>query len=70
MQRELDGLVDRLRERIRLRRYSLRTEQAYVDWVRRFARFHRQRSSSELTADDAGWTASSARSLPHACRSC
>ena len=52
MQRELDGLVDRLRERIRLRRYSLRTEQAYVDWVRRFARFHRQRSSSELTADD------------------
>jgi integron integrase len=52
MQRELDGLVDRLRERIRFRRYSLRTEQAYVDWVRRFARFHRQRSSSERTADD------------------
>jgi hypothetical protein len=29
-------LLDRVRERIRLKRYSIRTEQSYVQWVRRF----------------------------------
>src|SRR5579871_1159165 len=33
-------LLDRVRERIRYDHYSLRTEQAYVYWVRRFIRFH------------------------------
>lgn len=33
-------LLDQLRERIRYRHYSLRTEQAYVYWVRCFIRFH------------------------------
>jgi integron integrase len=34
-------LLDQMRERIRYCHYSLRTEQAYVFWVRRFIRFHR-----------------------------
>jgi integron integrase len=51
VQTELDRLLGRLRDRIRYRRYSLRTEQAYVDWVRRFVRFHGQRSPGELAAD-------------------
>jgi Phage integrase, N-terminal SAM-like domain len=29
-------LLDRLREKIRLKHYSIRTEEAYADWVRRF----------------------------------
>jgi len=29
-------LLDRLRDKIRLKHYSIRTEHAYVDWVRRF----------------------------------
>jgi integron integrase len=33
-------LLDQLRERIRFKHYSLRTEQAYVGWVRQFIRFH------------------------------
>ena len=33
-------LLDQLRERIRYLHYSLRTEQAYVHWVRAFVRFH------------------------------
>jgi len=33
-------LLDQLREAIRVRHYSIRTEHAYVDWVRRFVRFH------------------------------
>jgi integron integrase len=33
-------LLDRLRACIRLRHYSIRTEQSYVDWIRRFLAFH------------------------------
>ena len=33
-------LLDQVRERIRYLHYSLRTEQAYVHWVRAYVRFH------------------------------
>lgn len=33
-------LLDQVRERVRYLHYSLRTEQAYVHWVRVFVRFH------------------------------
>lgn len=33
-------LLDQMRERIRYKHYSLRTEKAYVFWVRSFIRFH------------------------------
>src|SRR4030095_340796 len=36
-------LLEQMRERIRYCHYSLRTEQAYLFWVRRFIRFHRLR---------------------------
>ena len=36
-------LLDQVRERIRYCHYSLRTEQAYLFWVRRFIRFNRLR---------------------------
>jgi integron integrase len=32
--------IDRLRSLIRTKHYSIRTEEAYVDWVRRFLAFH------------------------------
>ena len=37
-------LLDQVRERVRYLHYSLRTEQAYVHWVRAFVRFHGCRS--------------------------
>ena len=37
---EAPRLLDQLREQIRYRHYSLRTEEAYVHWVRAFVRFH------------------------------
>ncbi|HWO99322.1 MAG TPA: integron integrase [Methylococcus sp.] len=43
-------LLDRLREAIRLRHYSIRTEQVYVDWVRRFILFHGKRHPQEMGA--------------------
>lgn len=33
-------VLDQLRERIRYLHYSIRTEEAYVYWVRTFIRFH------------------------------
>ena len=45
-------LLDRVRDRIRLKHYSIRTEQAYVDWIRRFIRFHGKRHPSELGAPE------------------
>jgi site-specific recombinase XerD len=41
-------LLDRLREAIRVRHYSIRTEQAYVQWVRRFIFFHNKRHPNEM----------------------
>ncbi|WP_370308313.1 integron integrase [Sinimarinibacterium flocculans] len=43
-------LLDRLREAIRVRHYSLSTERAYCDWVRRFILFHEKRHPQELGA--------------------
>lgn len=44
------GLLDRVREVARYKRYSIRTEQAYVEWVRRFVRFHGKRHPRDLGA--------------------
>lgn len=49
----MDGkprLLDRLREQIRVRHYSIRTESAYVQWARAFIRFHGLRHSAEMGA--------------------
>jgi len=34
-------LLDQLREVLRVKHYSLRTEEAYGQWVRRYLKFHR-----------------------------
>jgi len=41
-------LLDRVREAIRARHYSLRTEEAYVGWIRRFILFHQKRHPIEM----------------------
>ena len=41
-------ILDQLRERIRYLHYSLRTEEAYVYWVRTFIRFHDLRHPAEM----------------------
>ena len=41
-------LLEQMREQIRLRHYSIRTESVYTDWVRRFIRFHNYRHPLEL----------------------
>ena len=41
-------LLERVRAKARTRHYSRRTEQAYVDWVRRFVVFHGRRHPSSM----------------------
>jgi integron integrase len=41
-------LLDQVRERLRYLHYSLRTEQAYVHWIRAFVRFHGMRHPREM----------------------
>ena len=41
-------LLDVVRERIRARHYSRRTERAYVGWIRRFIVFHGKRHPREM----------------------
>ena len=42
-------LLDALRQQIRYMHYSLRTEEAYLHWVRAFIRFHDLRHPAELS---------------------
>jgi len=41
-------LLDRVRDAIRLKHYSIRTEKIYCDWIRRFILFHGKRHPTEL----------------------
>jgi hypothetical protein len=45
-----ERLLDQVRERVRYPHYSIRTEQAYVHWVRAFIRFHGLRHPAEMGA--------------------
>lgn len=47
-------LLDRVQLAIRTRHLSLRTEQAYVQWIRRFILFHDKRHPKEMGADEIG----------------
>jgi len=41
-------LLDQVREAIRLKHYSIRTEEAYVTWIKRYILFHNKRHPNEM----------------------
>ena len=45
-------LFDEVRTVARLRHLSIRTEQAYVNWIRRFILFHHKRHPREMSEPD------------------
>src|SRR5436853_247094 len=45
-------LLDQVRNALRLRHYSRRTERAYVGWIRRFILFHGKRHPREMGAEE------------------
>lgn len=44
-------LLDQVRDVIRIKHYSIRTEQAYLQWIRRYILFHDKRHPSELGSE-------------------
>jgi len=42
------GLLDRVRQGLRARHYSRRTEQAYAAWIKRFVEFHGSRDPAQM----------------------
>ena len=52
MERPPAKLLDRVRYLIRVKGYSIRTEQSYADWVRRFILFHNKRHPQDMGKDE------------------
>jgi len=50
-------LLDQVRREIRLRHYSLRTEEAYVDWIQRYIQFHKAKPAPDPSGggEASGW---------------
>lgn len=46
------GLIDQVRNEIRLRHYSIRTERTYIEWTKRFLAFHKNRSPEDMAAQE------------------
>ncbi len=61
-------LLDLLRQQVRYLHYSLRTEQAYVGWVRAFIHYHGLRHPADLSGHDVesflGWLATERQVSP------
>ncbi|MEK6551750.1 MAG: integron integrase [Pseudomonadota bacterium] len=45
-------LLDQVRDRLRVKHYSIRTEQVYVDWIKRFIWFHDKRHPKDMGAPE------------------
>lgn len=62
------SLLDEVRAQVRYHHYSIRTEEAYVHWVRAYVRFHAMRHPAELSRHDIEafltWLADSQRVSP------
>jgi integron integrase len=49
---DIQQVLDPVRAKIRVKHYSIRTEQAYVEWIKRYVWFHGKRHPSGLGAID------------------
>ena len=43
-------LLDRVRDRIRLKQYSHKTEGAYLNWIKRYILFHKKKHPNDMGA--------------------
>ena len=49
---EKPKLLDQMREKIRFRHYSIRTEKAYIDWTKRYILFHNKKHPNAMGAPE------------------
>ncbi len=59
-------ILDQVRDRIRTKHYSIRTEETYIGWIKRFILFHDKRHPAEMAEKEK--TVYHEKSGP--CRSC
>ena len=52
MTRPPKKLLEQVRDAIRRKHYSIRTEQSYVDWIRRFILYHNKRHPRDMGSSD------------------
>jgi integron integrase len=52
METKPQKLLDQVRETIRTKHYSYRTEQTYVEWIKRFILFHKKRHPKDMGVDE------------------
>jgi Phage integrase, N-terminal SAM-like domain len=45
-------LLDQMRDALRTKHYAYRTEETYLDWVRRYILFHKKRHPGEMGAPE------------------
>jgi hypothetical protein len=45
-------LLDQVRGKLRVKHHSIRTKEAYADWIKRFILFHDKRPPSEMAAPE------------------
>jgi len=57
-------LLDQVRNVIRVKHYSNRTEQAYIDWIKRFILFHGKRHPTEMAEEEVSEVDGPARASP------
>jgi hypothetical protein len=50
--RDKPKLLDVVRDAIRRKHYSIRTEQAYIDWIKRFIIYHNKRHPAEMAEEE------------------
>ena len=48
MKKKQSPFLEQVRKAIRVRHYSIRTEQAYLDWTKRFILYHRKRHPRDM----------------------
>ncbi len=48
----LPELLDQVLEILRMKHYAYRTEQAYIDWIKRYILFHKKRHPKDISADE------------------
>ena len=41
-------LLDQVRDAIRVRHYSIRTEEAYIQWIKRYIFFHKKQHPRDM----------------------
>jgi hypothetical protein len=45
-------LLEQVRDVLRIKHYSYRTEQTYVDWIKRYIIFHKKRHPKDMGAPE------------------